>query len=48
VRCLVLNCNFQNNENFDTILRTAFNTDIDIPLQIKNWINSFSEKSNTN
>jgi len=27
---------------------TAFNTDIDIPQQVMNWINSFTKKMNTN
>ena len=49
VHCLVLNYNFQNNKNVDTILRTSFiNTDIGIPQQVMNWINSFSVKTNIN
>lgn len=42
-----LNCNFQNNENIDTILRTAFNTGIYVQQQVVRWVCSFSVKTIT-
>lgn len=48
INCLVVNCEIKSNEYFNALVRTKFDLDTEISVQVKKWIHFFSEVTSTN